>query len=49
MHQSYTEALQSIIIPAYEKANSELFKQLYETFNKGTVACKLFSAYLAII
>lgn len=41
-HQSFTEALQTIIIPAYEKANSELFKQLYETFNKGTVACMYF-------
>lgn len=40
LHQTYTEALKSIILPAYEKANSELFKQLYETFNKGTVACK---------
>lgn len=40
LHQTYTEGLQSIILPAYEKANKELFKQLYETFNNGTVACK---------
>lgn len=40
LHQTFTEALKTIILPGYEKANAELFKQLYETFNQGTVACK---------
>lgn len=40
LQQAYIEGLQKIILPAYERANSELFKQLYEAFNKGTIACK---------
>lgn len=40
LQQTYIESMRSIILPAYEKANAELFKQLYDTFNKGTIACK---------
>lgn len=40
LQHTYVESLRSIILPAYEKANAELFKQLYDTFNKGTIACK---------
>lgn len=40
LQQTYVETLKSFILPAYEKANAELFKQLYDTFNKGTIACK---------
>lgn len=39
LQQTYVESMRSIILPAYEKANAELFKQLYDTFNKGTIAC----------
>lgn len=38
MQHTYAESLKTIILPAYEKANAELFKQLYDTFNKGTIA-----------
>lgn len=38
MQHVYAESLKTIILPAYEKANAELFKQLYDTFNKGTIA-----------
>lgn len=38
MQHTYTESLKTIILPAYEKANAELFKQLYDTFNNGTIA-----------
>lgn len=40
MHHVYADTLKTIIIPAYDKANNELFKQLYDTFNKGTMGCK---------
>lgn len=40
LQQTYIESMRSIILPAYEKANAELFKQLYDTFNKGTIACE---------
>lgn len=40
LQQTYSDSMRSIILPAYERANAELFKQLYDTFNKGTVACK---------
>ena len=39
LQQTYIESMRSIVLPAYEKANAELFKQLYDTFNKGTIAC----------
>lgn len=39
LQQTYIESMRSVILPAYEKANAELFKQLYDTFNKGTIAC----------
>ncbi|XP_031617309.1 enhancer of mRNA-decapping protein 4 homolog isoform X2 [Contarinia nasturtii] len=38
LQQIYIESMRSVILPAYEKANAELFKQLYDTFNKGTIA-----------
>lgn len=38
MQQTYAESMKTFILPAYEKANAELFKQLYDTFNKGTIA-----------
>lgn len=41
LQQTYIESMRSIVLPAYEKANAELFKQLYDTFNKGTIACKI--------
>lgn len=40
LQHTYVESMRSIILPAYEKANAELFKQLYDTFNKGTIACE---------
>lgn len=42
LQHTYVETLKSLILPAYEKANAELFKQLYDTFNKGTIACKFY-------
>lgn len=38
LQQTYIDALKKIILPAYEKANAELFKQLHETFHNGTIA-----------
>lgn len=40
LKQTYVESMKSFILPAYEKANAELFKQLHDTFNKGTIGCK---------
>ncbi|XP_055296288.1 enhancer of mRNA-decapping protein 4 homolog isoform X3 [Sitodiplosis mosellana] len=38
LQETYIQSMRSIVLPAYEKANAELFKQLYDTFNKGTIA-----------
>lgn len=45
LQQVYVDSLKSIILPAYEKANAELFKQLYDTFNKGTIACNYYQIH----
>ena len=39
--QTYSDSMTSVVLPAYEKANAELFRQLYDLFTKGTIACKL--------
>lgn len=37
IQRTYTETMKSYVLPAYEKANAELFKQLHDLFSKGAI------------
>lgn len=41
VHNVFTEQVTKAIIPAYERASKEIFKQMNETFQKGVTSCKL--------
>lgn len=39
--KTYTDAMKTILIPAYEKSSAEMFKRIQDVFMEGTKACKL--------
>lgn len=43
LQKTYAESMRGTLIPAYEKASGEMFKQVQEVFMNGTKACECFA------
>lgn len=47
--EAFKETIQSSLLPNMEKAQSQMFKQLNQSFSAGTKECKFFLMLINII